>query len=243
MKLTSRELKDFFVGCLLGDAGIHNGSFHTKQISKDLIYFKYNIIKDNFPNAKVKIIEYDEYTDKNGVHHQKYWNLYLSPNEYIKKLEKEFYPNGIKIVPEKYLRGLSLLGYAIWYADDGTTILVQKNSLTGSSKTRRVQFCTDSFSPNDVAKLQKMISNQFGDTSLIKRKENVFRIQINGKDSQKFIISIADFFYNYFPSLLYKMDMGYRNETLETNWVIKDYKELYFKISAHNDFIDRLINR
>lgn len=243
MKLSSRELKDFFIGCLLGDAGIHNGAFHTKQISKDLIYFKYNLIRENFPEAKVKVIEYDSYIDKNGVKHQKYWQLYMSPNEYIKKLEKEFYPENKKIVPEKYLRGLSLLAYAIWYADDGTTILVQKNPLTGSAKTRRVQFCTDSFSTEEVSKLQTMISNQFGKTSLVKRKENVFRIQVNGKDSQNFIISISQFFYNYFPSLLYKMDLGYRGKTLDSKFVSQEYKELYFKISAHSDFIDRMQNR
>lgn len=242
MKLTSRELKDFFVGCLLGDAGIHNGAFHTKQISKDLIYFKYDIIKTNFPEAKVKITEYEAYMDKNGTNHQKYWNLYISPNEYIKKLEKEFYVNKIKVVPNKYLRDMSLLAYAIWYADDGTTILVQKNPITGGSKTRRVQLCTDSFTFEEVIKLQKMIEEKFGNTSLIKRKESIYRIQINN-NSQQFILSISDFFYNYFPSLLYKMDMGYRGSTLNSKWVDPKYKELYFKISTHNEFVDRMANR
>lgn len=243
MKLTGRELKDFFVGCLLGDAGLHNGSFNVKQISKDLIEFKYNIIKENFPEAKVKIQEYSGYQDKIGTNHQKYYQLYVSPNEYFKKLEKEFYPNGKKIVPIKYLRGLSIIGYAMWYADDGTTILVQKNSKTGSSKTRRVQFCTDNFIPQDTINLQKMISKQFGKTSLVKRKIDMFRIQINGKDSQRFIISISDFFYNHFPSMLYKMDMGYRGSTLDSVYVLPEYRELYFKISTHNDFKDRLKDR
>jgi hypothetical protein len=243
MKLSSRELKDFFVACLLGDAGIHNGSFYIKQISKDLVYFKYNLIRKNFPEAKIKVLEYDAYIDKNGVNHQKYWQLYMSPNEYMKKLEKEFYVNSKKIIPEKYLRGLSLLAYSIWYADDGTTILVQKNPLTGSSKSRRVQFCTDCFSSNEVYKLQEMISKEFGKTSLVKRKEGVYRIQINGKDAQKFIVSISQFFYDYFPSLLYKMDLGYRSSTLESKYVSKEYKELYFKISAHSEFVDRMANR
>jgi hypothetical protein len=245
MNLSSRELKDFFVGMLLGDANIHNGAFSTRQISKDLIYFKYNIIKSYIPNCKIKITEQEAYIDKNNVNHQKCWYLYMSPCEYLKKLEKEFYPKGTKIVPVKYTRGLSPLGYAMWYADDGTTILVQYNQKTGSSKTRRVQLCTDNFQVNEVTDLlMPMIQREIGACSIVKRKPHQIRLQINGFDSQKFIQIIHDYFYKYFPSLLYKMDLGYRNESLENRvYVSKEYHELYLKISAHDLFLDRLVNR
>lgn len=245
MKLNSRELKDFFVGCLLGDGCIHNGGFNVKQISKDLIEFKANIIKSHIPNCKLKITEYDEYTDKNGVCHQKYWDLRVSPNEYTKKLSKEFYTNNrIKIIPKKYIRRLSPIGLAMWFADDGTSILVQYNPLTGSSKNRRVQLCTDNFNPNEV-KLLKNIFEKYGfNCSIVKRKESQVRLQINSFSSQKFLQIIYEYFYKYFPSLLYKMDLGYRNQSLENRtYVSEEYYKLYLKISAHSLFKDRLKDR
>jgi len=243
MKLTSRELKDFFVGNILGDASLHNGSFAVKQISKDLIDFKAKIIKDHLPNAKIKITHYPA-SCISGVNRKEYWNLYVSPNEYFKKLEKEFYPNGTKIVPEKYLRDLSPLGYAIWYADDGTTVLVGLNSSTGSAKSRRVQFCTDCFLIEDTKKLSMVVEKQYGNCKIIKRKVNQHRIQINGKNQQDFIISVAPYFQNYFPSLLYKMDLGYRNESLlNRRYVKEEYHNLYIEMSSHKEFVDRIVNR
>lgn len=244
MKLNSRELKDFFVGCLLGDGNIHNGTFGVKQISKDLIDFKADIIKSHLPGAIIKIYEYESYVDKNGVKHQKYWDLRVSKSEYIKKLFTEFYPHGKKIIPEKYIRKLSLIGLAIWYADDGTTILVQYNRLTGSAKCRRVQLCTDNFSVNEVCLIKNIFEKYDFDCSIVKRKEHQVRLQVNGFSSQRFIQTISDYFYKYFPSLLYKMDLGYRNKSLENrNYVSEDYHKLYLKISAHTLFVDRLANR
>ena len=52
---------------------------------------------------------------------------------------------------------------------------------------------------------------------------------------------IEEYFYKYFPSLLYKMDMGYRNESLKNRmYVIEEYESLYLKIKTHSSFIDRL---
>lgn len=248
MKLNSRELKDFFVGCLLGDGNLHNGAFSTAQVNKDLIEFKSKIIKDNLPNVKMKVREHQERIDKNGVRHQKHYSIYVSPNEYFKKLQSEFYPFGKKIVPVKYAkRGLTNLGYAVWYADDGTTIHVKYDENTGSSVNRRVQFCTDNFALQDIKLLSDMLTNRFGNISLVKRKENIFRIQINQtklKCAQNFINTIAPIFYTYFPSLLYKMDLGYRGEVLcNDNIVTKEYYNTFINISSHSQFIDRLAIR
>lgn len=244
MKLTSRELKDFFVGNLLGDACLHNGSFTVKQINKDLIEFKAKVIKENLPNAKVKIREHEGYTDKNGTNHQKCWELYVSPMEYLKKLQVEFYPEGMKIIPKKYLRSLSNLGYAIWYADDGTTILVGKNESTGSSKSRRVQFCTDNFPVSDTKNMASVLESDFGNIKIIERKSHQWRLQINGTNAQDFILAVYEYFEKYFPSLLYKMDLGYRNKSLLNRRYVKEqYHNLYIKMSAHKDFIDRMKDR
>jgi hypothetical protein len=245
MKLTSRELKDFFVGCLLGDGYLDiSGAFHVKQVSKDLIDFKAMVIQKNLANVELTIKEYEARIDKNGVNHQKYWLLTAKKMEYFKKLRREFYPNGKKIIPKKYVRKLHPIGYAMWYADDGTTILVGKNQATGSARSRRVQFCTDNFELTDVKLFANILEAQFGNVKLVHRKSQQYRLQINGKNAQSFLELIAIYFETYFPSLLYKMDLGYRNQSLFNRcYVNESYHNLYTKMSAHSQFKDRMIGR
>lgn len=150
MKLNHTELRSFFYGTLLGDSYIHNEVFYCKQITKSLINFKAEIIQQYIPDAKVKIVSYDGFTDKNNVNHQDYYQLSASSSEYIKQLNKLFYPNGKKIYPVGIIHQLTPLGFALWYADDGTTVLVGKNNNTGSARGRRVQICTDGFIESDT---------------------------------------------------------------------------------------------
>ena len=243
MKLNSTEVRSFFYGTLLGDSYIHNNTFYCKQISEDLIRFKGKIIKQYIPDADAKIVEHEAYIDKNGVHHQKFWTL-SARGEYIKKLQELFYPQGKKIIPEGVINKLTPLGLAMWYADDGTTILVGKNETTKSAKNRRVQICTDCFTEDEVKNAIKELDEIGIKASLLRRKEGVYRLQICEKERQYFLCSISTFFYEYFPSLLYKMDLGYRNESLlNRRYVTEEYHKLYTKISACPDFLDRMENR
>lgn len=243
MKLNSRELKDFFVGTLLGDSSIHNHTFCCKQINEDLIRFKAKVITEHLPDANVNVSYNEAYTDKNGVNHQATWEIYMKRHPYIDKLEKEFYPEGIKIIPQKYIRQLSPIGLAMWYADDGTTVLVGKSSYNNGARSRRVQFCTDCFTHDEIELFRQIFEEQYGRASLIKRGER-YRLQIASTHAQPFILDILPFFYNYFPSLLYKMDLGYRDDTLlKVQWVSPEYHKAYLQISAHPTFIDRMKGR
>ncbi len=236
MKLNHSKLKSFFIGTLLGDSYIHNGVFYCKQISKDLIDFKYKIIKQFLPNAKIRYFEYQERIDKNGVHHQKCYGIEIRKCRYIKKLYQYFYPNGKKIYRPGMLKKLDSLGFAMWFADDGTSIIVQ------NGKNRRVQLCTDCFTHKE----HEYIKNDFKDIGINnikiidRSRRGQLRIQINDKDKQRFLVNISDYFYNYFPSLLYKIDLGYRGEQLDSNYVLPEYKACYLKISAHSEFKDRI---
>lgn len=244
MKLNHSKLKSFFYGTLLGDSYIHNGIFYCKQVSKDLMYIKYRLLKKHLPNAVVKIKEYDAYTDKNGVHHQKYYQLSVSKCRYVKKLEKIFYPNGVKIYPEHAILKLDDFGFAMWYADDGTTILVQYNENTNSARSRRIQICTDNFTAEEHEKIKQDLEYLGYNIKIIDRaRRGQLRIQINNP-RQDFICNISDYFYKYFPSLLYKMDLGYRGQSLmNRTYVSERYYNTYLKISAHPEFKDRLKNR
>lgn len=44
-----------------------------------------------------------------------------------------------------------------------------------------------------------------------------------------------------FPSLLYKLDLGYRNESLnKKRYVLDEYKNCFVRVSAHPQFRDRI---
>jgi hypothetical protein len=88
------------------------------------------------------------------------------------------------------------------------------------------------------------------DTKIINRdhtdKDNKnltgYRIRLANHVIQPFFMMIKDEFINNYPSLLYKLDLGFRNESLEwRRYVSEDYQNLYEEISAHPKFIDRLI--
>lgn len=44
-----------------------------------------------------------------------------------------------------------------------------------------------------------------------------------------------------FPSLLYKLDLGYRDDSLnKKRYVLDEYKNCYIRISTHPQFVDRV---
>ena len=44
-----------------------------------------------------------------------------------------------------------------------------------------------------------------------------------------------------FPSLLYKLDLGYRGKSLnKRTYVLEEYKNCFLRVSAHPQFFDRI---
>lgn len=44
-----------------------------------------------------------------------------------------------------------------------------------------------------------------------------------------------------FPSLLYKLDLGYRGKGLNNKrYVSEEYKDCFIRVSAHHQFLDRV---
>lgn len=242
MKMNKSEIQSFLMGNLLGDGCLNNGSFEIKQINKDLIDFKYKIFKRYLSQNGIKKTFIPSSVDEQNVHRKNTYGFYVSPTRYFKKIESLFYNEKGRILPDDYiLDKLDTLGLAIWFADDGTTIQVGYNPTTGSSRSRRVQICTDAYSKDEVERIVNFFNKRYGNAKLISRCENRYRVQLNGKSAQKFIVDISPYFIKYFPSLLYKLDLGYRNETLKNRlYVTEEYCQLYNNINSHPKFRDRL---
>lgn len=179
--MKNSKLESFFIGTLLGDSYIYHNVFGCKQISKDLIEFKANFIREHLPDAEVTIKEHDSYIDKHGVNHQKFYLLEVKHPK-MKELYNYFYPNGKKIYPNEAIMKLDKIGFAMWYADDGTTILVQiGQGCNNGARARRVQICTDNFTPEENQTIKSELESLGYEIKLIDRKRNdQFRIQFNG---------------------------------------------------------------
>lgn len=95
-----------------------------------------------------------------------------------------------------------------------------------------------------LKKNMKLLKKEFESlgytVKLIDRKRGgQLRVQLNG-DYQKFICMLEDSFVN-FPSLLYKLDLGYRGKSLDKKrYVSEEYKNCFLRISAHPQFKDRV---
>ena len=244
MKLSSSELKSFIYGTLLGDAKIErNGKvFSIKQINKDLIDFKYSILKEHFQDVEYKIIP-AHFDGK--WNHQELYEVRVK-DEYFKKLFNVFYDlidDGKHVV--KVIRNISILqqltpiGLAMWFADDGTTALIGKTS--GKVKDRRVEICTENFTWHECEIIKKYFKLFLKyEVSLIRRNSSDrCRVRIKILDAQCFLKDISIYIISYFPSMLYKLDMGYNIDS-QSKLLTKDYKLLLEEVKRHSLYISRV---
>ena len=75
------------------------------------------------------------------------------------------------------------LGLAMWYADDGSTVLVQYNPSTKSARSRRAQICTDSFSKEEHDNIILPELKQLGLTPSYVERDSHYRVTL--KDLKK----------------------------------------------------------
>ena len=108
-------------------------------------------------------------------------------------IQKEFYPNGRKVVPACIERYLTPLAIAIWVQDDGCKY-----------KNKGFKFCTDGFTLTEVKLLASLLSNKYGlKTSFIKTGVvNQYSIYI-AKSSMETLIKIVK--PHMHESMLYKL--------------------------------------
>lgn len=238
MEIKEEEFMGFLYGTLLGDSYLHNGSFCCVQISKDLMEFKRKMFEKFMPEVKIsyRVIPASV---KNGVTRQETYSMWISGSPLFAKLQQKFYPNGKKIIPEGIFKELGPLGFAMLYADDGTTVLVQAPGGNQSSKNRRIQICTDCFSLEEQERMRNELKDLGYETSLSKRGL-LYRLNIKIVTGIKLLEMIEPYFYEFFPSLLYKIDVGYRGESLKNRrYVSETYEKTFYKISAHPLFKNR----
>jgi len=192
--LTSRQ-KEILVGSLLGDAHLeprYKLGSATLRIEhgykqKDYVNWRYKEFKEwvrTKPRKRERL--------RWGKRGYKYGFITYG-HKILGKYRKLFYKNRTKIVPESLESLLTPLGLAVWYMDDGSI---------KSNKHRGMFLNTQAFSPLEVEKLQKILSNKFSIETNTRKDKNGLQIYILGKSAKNFLTLIKPYI---IPSMEYKI--------------------------------------
>lgn len=114
MSNTTKQQRDFFIACAIGDGHITKGGTliinHCEQ-QKELVEYKIQQL-GNFVTASGMFEKMS-----NGF---KQYCLRCKTNRFTKLVRKILYPNGIKTITPKILKRISLVGLGVWWMDDGS---------------------------------------------------------------------------------------------------------------------------
>mgnify|MGYP003933048633 CR=1 FL=1 len=170
-ELMSTEFGQVLIGSLLGDATIHKTyfiySFRHSKIQKTYLLKKREILR-----VQMKIYE------DNKIRTRMLNNRIIKSNKslccwtkmypFLEKIRKDFYPKNKKIINLDYLEHLNILGFLIWFYDDGS---IRYSKEHGSS----MLICSDSFKKNlEKARLILQKNFQLNEIKISKRNRLIF---------------------------------------------------------------------
>ena len=183
LELTQSEY-DILLGSVLGDGYItKRGRIQIEQGSKQKAYleWKYEMIK-RITSTRILIAERKTSSGIKTVSYR-FWT-----KQYFHSWRSDFYPLGIKIIPNEIETMLSPVVLAVWFMDDG--FLRKENA---------VAIATDKFSEEDLEKINRALLNRYKiEASIVSRGRMYF-----GKDAtRKFVEIISPY---VIPSMRYKL--------------------------------------
>jgi hypothetical protein len=193
LKITSRQ-KQIIIGKLLGDGHLEtvNGRTYRLKIEhsykqNEYVDFLYKEL-NNLASSKPKI----KWQQLNNKIYKKYWfNTVYSGS--LRFYGQQFYFGNKKIVPKLIKRWLTPLCFAIWFMDDG------------SIKSKECQgklINTQSFSDNDLKKLQEAIESNFNIKTKLRNQKEGKQIYIPALEVGKLNHVIKK---HVLPSIQYKL--------------------------------------
>jgi len=114
------------------------------------------------------------------------------------EFRERFYEGKKKIVPKELEKGITPLGLAVWFMDDGSI----------KSKRHKGFFLNvQDFTKSDVRRLQRMLKNKFSIPSSTRKDEKGEQIYLGGESAEKFIGIIKPYI---IPSMEYKIPRALR---------------------------------
>ena len=194
LSLTKRQ-EEILVGLVLGDAHIER--LHTPTLGRlkiehsykqknyvDWLYIEFNDWVRSKPRIK-----------KKKVWNNIYWNYEFTTygHRLLGEFQERFYKERKKIVPNDLEKGITPLGLAVWYMDDGSI---------KSKRHKGVFLNSQGFNENDVRTLQKILESKFGINTTLRNDKNGKQIYLGGKSGERFIGLISSYI---IPSMEYKI--------------------------------------
>lgn len=219
------EIKGALIGTLLGDSTVTNrGEFSCEQITKSLIDYKDNILSEI---SGVKTYRHSrdrgptQIIDNKVYGRKKSYVVQTNQHPYFTKLRKQMYFDTGKQVSVDTLQYLTKEGIALWFMDDGYLDYKKSNA------TRNLRICTDSYDELSIKNIQRFFLECYDIESKIYMhnagygRETKPRVSFNAHNSQKLICKI----YQYFvPELLYKINLHYTDNTLNSVRCTEEYR-------------------
>lgn len=230
-KRTPKETRGAILGTLLGDSWITDSShFGCEQVSKALIELKANILSHYLDSSKIMMSERqrkDIEIEGRKIQGKITYTI-RARHPRFKYLKKLFYRTGSKQVTYNILKFVGVEGLALWIMDDGYM------DYKKSSSTRNLRICTDSYDEISHKEMVRYFKECWCIDAKIywhKRHKSAKpkpRLSFNAVNSQKLIALIYPFILDEF---LYKIDMQYKEETLDSRRCSKEYLEAVKYIS------------
>jgi len=222
-KRTPKEVRGSLIGTLLGDSYITQGNmFGCEQTSKGLIELKRELLRHYKADVPAIAIRQRENVHIDGR------KLNCKPTYSIRMRHPRFkryghllYKHGSRQVSYSMLKFISLEGLALWIMDDGYMDYEPRK------RTRNLRLCTDAFDgisiDNIIRYFKEYHEIEAKVYSHVNKKGAVpkRRISFNAKNAQKLIAKIYPYFLDEF---LYKIDLHYLPETLDSMRCSDEYR-------------------
>lgn len=201
----SLSQEQIILGGLLGDSYFEKKkervSFAHSEKQLEYLKWKYSFFDTN---ANINSV----YHTYNGKKYLGYYFIiskkYLN-NEFALFIKKNLFSNdGRKKISLKYLNQLTPLGIAVWWMDDGNI------SLTKDGDNRYGKLSTHCFNYEENVLIQKYFKDKWNIDVSVKQERSYFFIKIRASELKKLIKIIYPYVIQI-PSMIYKIDMKYKN--------------------------------
>jgi len=187
----SKEQKSILFGTILGDGYLQKTGEKNSRLrleygfkQKEYLFWKVEKLRQLFQGKPVYLERFHPLTRKT----YKYWRHQSQSTPYLGKLQKLFYPEGKKKIPDNLEEYISPLMLAVWYMDDGYYYLRDKCSY----------LYLGNVSEKEANIVSLAILKKFDIQTKVKQKKKGFAIYFSRIECEKLKLLIKSHIISYF---------------------------------------------
>ena len=215
--MLSLSQKQIILGGLLGDASLNK---QNVQFSQGIKQEEYLLWKSYFYDKEPKYT----YNRSNGKLFKRcYFNYHIQNGDidFYSFIRKHLYSHNKKKISLKYLNELDALALAVWWMDDGCLSIFKGN--------RYGKLSTECFNYEEHILLKKYFKVKWDiDVSIKLEKGKYYFLRFNVTELKK-LISVIYKYVCEIPSMIYKIDLNYKNKKC----IGEDFVDIYNYINEH----------